>query len=385
MAGTIIESQLTAPASAVTRFALAAEGDDDAIRRLLRVNPMEGEIKLSFDREPNYFYSAQVAGAEDQTILCFQRARLVCMGRCSVRHRFVNSRIRRVGYLSDLRLDSSAQGRFDLLRRGYRFFHQLHLANPADFYFTSVSTDNFRSLRFLERGLSGMPVYQPLADFVTLLIAVPSNARRLPTVKADGRSIVTGSKENLSALVECLNSHAKQHNLTAVWNEEKVLSLEHHGLPLGDFRLLLDNGKITACAALWDQRGFRQMVIRGYSRRLALMRPWLNVVTGIFGAPQLPPVGSTLALGFLSPLVVWPDDNPALLSLIKSSLSLAVDRGLAYLTLGFAANDPRLKMVYSQFQCRQYKNRLFGVRWREADSIDITLNGHLLFPEIALL
>jgi hypothetical protein len=385
MAGTIIESQLTARAASATRFALATEDDDAVIRRLLRENPMGGEITLSFEREPDYFCGAQIAGAEDQTILGFERGRLFGMGRCSFRERYLNGKIRRVGYLSDLRLDSSAQGRFDLLRRGYRFFHELDRANFADFYFTSVTADNFRSLRFLERGLPGMPVYEPLGDFVTLLIAVPGNARRLTRLKAGRGTIAATSEEHVSALAEFLNSHARQHNLSSVWDERKLFSLERHGLPLADFQLLMNDGKIVACGALWDQRRFRQIVIRGYSRRLGFVRPWLNLFAGVFRAPRLPPVGLTLAHGFLSPLAVSPDDKQALLALVELSLSKAATRGLDYLTLGFAANDPRLETVRSQFRCREYKNRLFKVCWKEANSTGIILNDNPMFPEVALL
>jgi hypothetical protein len=385
MAGTITESQLSAPVASTTRFTLATEEDDEAIRRLLRENPMGGEIRLSFEREPDYFRSTQIAGADEQTILGFERGRLIGLGRCSVRDRYVNGRVRRVGYLSDLRLDSSAQGRFDLLRRGYRFFRELHRIHPADFYFTSVAADNFRSLRFLERGLPGMPIYDPLADFVTLLISVPRPARRATQLQAQGRKFMAGSAADVSALAGLLNSHARQYNLAAAWDEEKIRSLEHHGLSPASFQLLVDGGRVVAGGALWDQRRFRQIVIRGYGRRLARVRPWLNLVAGVLGGPQLPRAGSTLAHGFLSPLAVSPDDRQALLALIESSRSVAANHGLACLTLGFAMNDPRLEMVRSQFRCREYKNRLFRVRWKDADSTDITLNDNLILPEVALL
>lgn len=418
MAGTITQSQLTAATSAATylpgrsresvgaqcvalpsvdrpsepdsdavkaRFALAAAEDDPAIRRLLRENPMNGEVSLSFEREPNYFRSTQIAGADDQTILGFERGRLIVMGRCSVRTRYVNGRAYRVGYLSDLRLDSSAQGRFDLLRRGYRFFRELHRTNPADLYFTSVAADNFRSLRFLERGLPGMPIYEPLTDFVTLLIPVPRKVQRVTPAPAKGRKLRAGSVADFSALAGLLNSHARQHNLAAAWDEETIGSLEHHGLSPANFQLLVDEGRIVACGALWDQRCFRQIVIRGYSRRLAFIRPGLNLVGSVLAGPQLPRIGSTLANGFLSPLAVSPDDAQALLALIESSRSLAANRGLACLTLGFAGNDPRLEIVRRRFRCREYNNRLFRVRWKEASSTDLTLNDNLILPEVALL
>ncbi|MGH7953671.1 MAG: hypothetical protein ACREFE_17375, partial [Limisphaerales bacterium] len=283
MAGTIIESQLTRSPSSAIRFALATEEDDAAIRRLLRETPMCGEISVTFEREPNYFHGARIAGADDQTILAFENGRLICMGRCSICDRYLNGKTCRVGYLSDLRLDSSAQGRFDILRRGYQFSHELHRDNPADFYFTSVTADNSRSLRFLQRGLPGMPVYEPITDFVTLLISVPSNRRKLAhlneraasRLKSKGIKIEAGSEKFIPALVGFLNGQAKQCNLATTWDTETFLSLQNHGLTLSDFKILTDAETIVGCAALWDQRGFKQIVIREYSRRLSLARPFL--------------------------------------------------------------------------------------------------------------
>jgi len=436
MAGTIIESQLIARPSSAIRFALATKDDDSAIRRLLRDNPMPGEISISFQREPNYFHGTQIAGAEDQTILAFQKNRLVCVGRCSFRDRCVNGAIRRVGYLSDLRLDSSVQGRFDILRRGYQFFRELQLDNPADFYFTSISAENARSIRFLERGLPGMPRYERLADFVTLLIPVPRRARQLKQLREKASSrlksanieVVAGSDRHIYALVDVLNSQAKRFNLSATWSDEQISAMQQHGLDLPQFSMFARSGKIVGCAALWDQRSFKQTVIRGYSRRLSLLRPLLNLGADVFGSTRLPPAGSALAHGFLSPLAVPLDDQPALRAMVESSLLAAASRRLEYLTLGFAATDPRLAVVRNHFPCREYRNHLFQVRWSDGGRIshsihepmrssvvanhrrtilpggrgairpagegrgegdlsaaEITLNKNLIFPEVALL
>src|SRR5882757_5465832 len=44
--------------AAATRFAVATEADESAIRRLLRENPMHGDVSVAFEREPNYFRGA---------------------------------------------------------------------------------------------------------------------------------------------------------------------------------------------------------------------------------------------------------------------------------------------------------------------------------------
>jgi len=393
MAGTIIESQLTDKSSSTVRCVLGTEENDAAIRSLLRNNPVRGEVSLSFEREPNYFQSTSVAGEKSQTVLTLERERLVGVGHCSVRNRYINGDIRRVGYLSDLRLDSSRQGRFDIIRRGYRFFEELHQVHPADFYFTSITADNSRSLRLLQRGLPGMPLYQSLTDFVTLLMPVPRHRKKTERLnrpagsrlESKGVKIVSASENDASGLADFLNICAKQHNLAASWDEEMILSLQRHGLSLSDFQILLRGQKIIGCAALWDQRAFKQTVIRGYGRRLSMARPIFNFTAGLLGTPRLPAIGSTLANGYVSPLVLMSGEEQYLPDLVEMLLVVAANRNLEFITLGLTANDPCLAIVRKQFRCREYLSRLFQVRWKGRNSNDLNLNSHLILPEVALL
>ncbi|HWF19641.1 MAG TPA: hypothetical protein VG754_10250, partial [Verrucomicrobiae bacterium] len=123
--------------SGQVRFTLADERHNGAIRRLLRDNPMPGEVTLTLEREPDYFLGSRLPGAlEDQTILALEGERVVCMGGCSVRERYINGRCQSVGYLGGLRLDHSVQGRFDIVRRGYKFFAEIAQYPPPDYYFT---------------------------------------------------------------------------------------------------------------------------------------------------------------------------------------------------------------------------------------------------------
>src|SRR5690349_8686647 len=106
MAGTTLDRELKPPRSQRLKFALATQTDDPDIRRLLRENPMRGQISLTLEREPNYFADALWPGTEKQTLIARENGRMVCVGSCTLRDRFVNGQSRRVGYLGGLRLDA---------------------------------------------------------------------------------------------------------------------------------------------------------------------------------------------------------------------------------------------------------------------------------------
>ena len=406
MAGTIIDSELNtergqpcprepvysdradkavrAPHASV-RFRLAELSDDHAIRELLRTNPTPGAISLSFEREPNFFSTMGLAGADDQTILAFDLDRLVCMGRCSVRRRYLNGVPKRVGYLADLRLDKSAEGRFDILRRGYKFFHNLQETNPADVYFTNIAADNERSLRLLERGVPGMPRYEFLSNFVTLLIPV-GRKRAWTRGPVEITRVSSGSNEQIPQIAQFLNEQSKRYELGAVWSSDDLLGLGHHGLAPSDFQLATDGANVVGCAALWAQRSFKQTVIRGYSRSVLVARPWLNLAAKLFGTPRLPPVGSTLAHAFLSPLAVAECREDILLDLLERALYESATRGLEFLTLGFGEGDWKLNVIRDGFRCREYHTRIYRVIWpKTAPKLSQPARNQITSPEVSLL
>jgi hypothetical protein len=375
------------------RFAVAGSRDDASIRHLLRTNPMNGAIRLTFEREPDYFRSYGLGGAADRTIVAYEDERLVCMGRTSARRRFVNGQACSVGYLGELRLAQSAQGRFDILRRGYRFFRELEdsVDSPA-LWFTSIASDNHRSLRFLERNLPGMPRYDFVGEFVTVLVAVPGRlslaerraATALKSLRMDGYRMEPASIGKLTPIAQVLNEHGMQAQLSSEWTSGRLESLARHGLAFEDWLCLSAGSELVACAALWDQRGFRQTVVRGYSGGIAAGRLFFNPLAAMLGRPKLPPVNSVLAHAFLSPIGLKPGHGSLLTRLVDLCLPMARRRGLDFLTLGFAAPDLSLSELRDQFSCREYRSRLYRVRWRNTHS-GIILEKRPIAPEVALL
>lgn len=358
------------------RFAVATRADDAAIRRLLRDNPMQGAISLSLGREPDYFDGANLAGGIDQTILGFSGKRLACMGRCTRRRCWVNGREACAGYLAELRLDDRERGRFGLLREGYRFFHDLQRDHPADVYFTSIAADNEPARSLLERGVRGLPTYHYLAELRTVLLGVPRSKHGAKL------RVEPSTPDHVPAMLRLLNESARRYQLAAIWDEETLLSTRAQGLPLSRWLLAFDGGEIMACGALWDQRPFRQAVIVGYSMPLALGRPLLNAAGRVFGWPNLPQPGSTLAHAFLSPLAVAKDAEAVLPEFIEAFFEPAKRAGLEFLTLALPAQDERLAMLRRRFSTRTWRSRFYRVDWPGQPAMEI---GGTILPDVALL
>lgn len=377
MAGPTLDRQLTSARAPRVAFAVATPADDPEIRRLLRENPTPGQIALAFEREPDYFADADFPETAKHTIVARENGRAVCVGNCTVRPRFVNGTASRVGYLGGLRLDARAAGRFDILRRGYEFFRELQAAQPADYYFTSIAADNLPARRFLERGLPGMPRYEFVSEFVTLLVPVKPQPQ--------DQTVRQIEAVDFAEVLELLTTQSRAYQFAECWTAGQLAALARWGLGRERFACVRAAGSLGASAALWDQRAFKQTVLRGYAPWLALARPVVNGFARLLGPPPLPPVGTALAQAYVSHLAVAPTNPAALLPLLGKIGATAAGLGIELLTLGFGANDPRLALVRSRFRCRQYRSRIYLVRWPDRGASPGALDGRPLGLEVALL
>jgi hypothetical protein len=388
MVGTAAAGRLTPPDREANesrvRFEVASPAHDAAIRKLLRENPMPGEIALSLEREPSYFAAAAIEGDEHQTIVAIENGRVVSVGSISARLRFINGSPMRVGYLGGLRMDASARGRSSIILRGYDFFHRLHERGGPLIYLTSIIDGNLRARRFLERGLAGMPTYRFLGNFITLTVPVGHreqfglSRRRRAGGTGSERRIDLACAGDLPEILELLDRNNPKYQFAPLWQAEELLPQS--------FRLIRSkDGTPEACAAVWDQRSLKQAVVRGYSRRLQLSRPLINVAAGLLSRAGLPRVGEPVPNAFISHLAVNPREPELAEWLVGCLCQEAAARSIGYLALGFDARDARLRYLRKAFRAHEYASRLYAVHWEDGAKLAASLDDRLLAPEVALL
>ena len=356
-------------------FAFATPADEADLRRLLRETPMQGAIRVGFTHEPDYFAGTGLAGADDRTLLARESGRLVGAGRCTTRPAWLNGEVRRVAYLGELRLAPEVQGRWDILRGGYAFFTAAYARDPADFCYTSIIADNTRARRLLERGARGLPRYQFIGEHVTLLLPVATSP-----VPAKF-TVTTGADLPAETLAGFLNAAARDRQLAAHWTPDRLRSLAAHGLRPEDFIVLRQGAEIAACAGVWDQHAFRQILVTGYSPLLAATRPGYNLLAPLLGQPRLPPADSFVRQAFLSPWACRPGDVVARSALIQSARATAARRGLDCLTLGGTPDDAALQVLRG----RRYLSRLYRVDWPGQERRGCELDARPCLPDISLL
>ena len=325
-------------------FEPARVEDDPAIRALLCRTPMEGSVRLALEREPDFSLGCSIEG--ERTHVFVLRARehggILGLAQRSVSSAWIDGEPRRLGYLSHLRRDRELAVTRGLLASGFAACESTRAPGELSFDLTSILEENRSARRLLERGLPGLPAYEPLCRFVTLLLETRAvrrgaRARKLPL----GVEIRRATRDDTGAVARFLQETLALHPLAPVWTEDDLCSpLRARNLALERFRLAERGGRIIGCLALWDQRRFKQTVVRSYAGVLALARPWLAPVQRLLGRPGLPPPGTALPLAFLSHAAVRDQDARVLLALIDDVARSSDCAGLEHLVLGFAAANP---------------------------------------------
>jgi uncharacterized membrane protein YgcG len=399
-----------APETAVT---LATAADEPELRRLLRDRPMDGEIRVTLEREPDASLAAAVEGEPHATIVARRRdGSLRGMGSRAVADAFVNGLPCRLGYLGQLRLDHGERraGLLRLLAAGYDGLRRLRAPEEAPFDLTAVLADNRAARRLLGAGLPGLPAYVEVGAFTTLV--VPGTRRRGSGPAAapapPGVRIERGDPARMPEVAACLERNRRRYQFAPRFSAAQLLSpVRGRGLSPGDFQLAISSGsgassgsggsgasggsgsrgdsggRVVGCLALWDQSGFKQVVVRGYGRRLALLRPALNGLSPLLGTPRLPAAGETLPHAFVSHVAVDGDDPEVFAALFAAARRAAAGRFL-YLVAGFAARHPFLPVL--RRRAREVQSVLYAVCWGEEGSKAVAaLDGRMPHLEVALL
>jgi hypothetical protein len=217
---------------------------------------------------------------------------------------------------------------------------------------------------------------------VTFTIPVGLGARR-----RQGKNDISGaSPAEIAEIAAALSRQGPAYQFHPVWSEHTLTSeIRCRGLAPEDFFVFRDEGALRGCLALWDQRTFKQTVIRGYSKRLGRVRPLFNLVAPLLSRPRLPPAGSQLQSAFLSHVAVQQDDDDALVSLIGHACHAAQLRKLDYVMVAFAERNPLADAVRKNFSCHEYVSMIYVVYWKDGSEAVDNLDNRIPHPEVAIL
>ncbi|HSE01156.1 MAG TPA: hypothetical protein VLB72_10530 [Burkholderiales bacterium] len=342
----------------MNRFAISLAGpDDDAqLRARMAQDRMDGAIAVSFRREPSYFAGCPLQGDATQVVKCTDHATgtIIGLGSRSTLLAWVDGELRRIGYLSDLRLAPEYRGG-PLLARGYRFFRKLHLTDRVPFYTTVIYEGNGPALEALVGGRAGLPLYRDWGRLLTPAIRLDLPVRQ---TMAPGVEIERGSGTRLPEIVSFLNRWQRQKQFSPHYREVDFGGGRFAGLTPEDFFLALRRGRIVGTVAAWDQAALRQAHVERYSGMVRWLRPAYNALTRLTPLKPLPGPGARIPFVYLACLAVEGNDVETFRHLLRIAHEYVRRGRWHYAIAGLHESDP-LAEVLSEFRAIPAAGRMF--------------------------
>ena len=365
---------------------MASDDDELELRRVLASSAMEGRISLAFAREPNFFAAPAVDVEFVQVIVGRDRAdgRIVGLGLRAVSPRFVNARVEPVGYLSSLRVLPEYRRQAGLVARGYRFLKEQHRDQRTSYYLTTIAADNATAVRTIASGRAGLPRYEPLGNYVTLAIS-PQHV--LGRARHDD-SVVTRSAtaEDRAAIIAFVREHGPRRQFFPAYTERDLFASSGmlQGLRPQDVVVALRGRRIVGVLGAWDQSAYKQVVVRGYSKWLALARPLYNWTAAWRGLPTLPRPGESIKACYGAMGVVADDDRNVFQQLLRTLCAEMAQRGQRLLLVGLHEQDALLPIA-RPWGGMEYITRLYVVSWADAPPPDDAIRRRTPYLELGSL
>jgi hypothetical protein len=362
------------------RLYLATGEDETDIRRLVRTNSVPGHVTVTYEREPDFFRGCGVTGHCCQVIVARQEstgelAGVVCR---SKRRVWIDGREREVGYLSGVRVDARFRGRW-LVPRGLRFLGDLDATDNLPLYLATITGENQEARGLLvERPRPGFPRFEEVGRLYTAVIPV----RVTPPSRDPPVGVRSAVQEDLPRIVSFLNEHGRERQYSPVYDEEMFRGAATLGFRVEDFVVFERAGGLSGVAGLWDQSGYKQTVVREYSRGLRWTRPLYDAAAHITRHHPLPAPGAPLRSAYAAFPCVADDDGFVFRALLRRLYGLAAERGHAFLVAGMAANNPLLGEV-RRYAHVPYHSTLYTVSWR--GELHATPDGRIPHVEVATL
>ena len=361
----------------------ATPDDDGALRALLRSTSMDGPLRLSFQREPNFFMAAEAGNLATSVLVGRELAtgRVVAAATRSIRRAYVDGNERQMGYLSSLRLAEDAR-KTSLLARGYRHLRQRHGDGCEPFDVTTILDGNEEARRILTSGRAGLPAYVPYGKLCTYMLPLYRRRKRVSTGGVS-RGV---SPEMLPSVFACLNrfnagfQFAPAYRIEDLSADSRVL----HGLSREDFYACVRGQEVAGTLAVWDQNGFKQSVVAGYSRGLSVIRPVLAVAARLGLAPRLPQKGQSLPCLYAALVSSRESDERVFRELLDMVLTERSDAGYAYLLLGLCDRHPFCGVAEKRSAMR-IDSEIYLVYWQDSESGPLPSRDLIPHLEVATL
>lgn len=318
----------------------ATPEDNDALVALSVACPMEGDIGLAVDRDPDFFALNRLEG-QSWWVGVVDGPGGTPVGCIAVAERLVhrNGEPTTAMYVSDLKVHPAHRGTgvADSLTSWAQHLC-LDRHGPDVLTFLTVLAGNEAMVRRMS-GPRGLPRLRTVATFRSHTIPLLWSHRR-PDASV---TVVAGTTEDVDEMAALWTRVAPGRQLSAVYDASTLGAWidASPDLDLAQYRLARrPNGALAGFAGFWDQSSFKRLRVTSYSPKLTAVRGGYNVLAPLAGGTRLPPPGGALHNLTALHICVVGDEPAVLRALVVDAYNAHRHRGFSFLNVGLDAADP---------------------------------------------
>ncbi len=319
--------------------------DNAGLLALAAACPMQGDLTLCVQREPDFFALNRLQGDRwDVGVVDGGRAGVIGCVAVAERLAYVNGMARPTAYASDLKVHPAFRGRrngtgsvADALTEYAR--DTLGAIDPhLPVLVTVLGGNAAMAPRLLgPRGLPRLGRFATIRSFAVPLFAL----RRLDP--PHGLCVRPAEEWDLDEMAALWRTVAPLRQLAPVLGADdfRRVSAEAPGLALSSYWIARHAaGHMAGFVALWDQQQLKHTVVQRYAPRAALFRYGFNLVAPLVGSPRLPVSGTPLRYLSAFQVCVPATDPGVLRALLVTAARAHAGAPYAFCSLGLDVTDP---------------------------------------------
>lgn len=325
---------------------LASEEDAEQILKIYECEEFEGNISVMYTRRPSPYLSLIQEG---ETVLLLvihdHEADILCaVGCCVMREAYVQGEIKRVGYLTGLKILPLYRKKIPYIAKVYQFIYE-HTQHHVDYYYTTILIENIPVQKMLEKKRKNMPSYDLKGIYTVYCFRTGQHI-------ADKQyKLECGYMEKLEVFYQ---TNASKWSLFP--SDLSMNAFEKDAI----YTLQDEKGEILAACVLWNQQAHKQYIVTAYKGIYKYLQrfplSWL-------GYPNLPRLGQVANYANYHMLCVK-DNNADIASYFIQKISEKA-QGYDFLMLGLFENQ-YITPIFQKIKHIKYQSKFYEVNWEES-------------------
>jgi len=321
---------------------LTKKSDNDGLLKLTSMTPMNGEISIRIDRQPDFFRLLNrrgqshvvVAEANGMIVGCISAARVLV---------HVNGKPTSIHYLGDLKVHPDYRGT-GLAARLLKSMHLILLKTDSNLIFCTAAYGNDKVMPFFN-GRAGLTKAVPLGIFKVYQI-LPS-----PRQRKTSRYVVN-PEYDLPALTRFYNGYFRQYQFGPIFQRDSLREAQHWVAKSDD--------EIKASISLVDVGDSKQNVLVRLPFFLGNLVTFIRFIGRVVPTVNLPERNKPIRILYVKAFAYAKGHEEALAQLIQKARNISFEGGYHFLTIGIHERDP-LTGIFVKYPKFTFKSMGFVV------------------------